>query len=128
MATAKQIAWRKKFAAMAKAGAFKKNPAAKKKPAAKSARSYVNRPSQITKTAPTKRLKARRVKNVPGSGYFPNPGKLQKPLMKYEVHSQTSDGKWTRLAIFATATSAKQYALAIADIQNGIGAVRVWTK
>lgn len=36
---------------------------------------YVNRPSQATKAAPSKRLKARRAKRAaqPVKGYFPNP-------------------------------------------------------
>lgn len=42
-------------------------------------RSYVSRPSQITKRAPTKRLRKRRVKNVakPRKGFFPNPAPIK---------------------------------------------------
>lgn len=43
-----------------------------------SAKSYVTRPSQITKRAPSKRLRKRRVKNIkkPVKGRFPNPRPL----------------------------------------------------
>lgn len=42
-------------------------------------RSYVSRPSQITKRAPTKRLRKRRAKNVakPRKGFFPNPAPVK---------------------------------------------------
>ena len=56
---------------------MKKNPAPKRKTAArtqKAAVGYVNRPSQITKKAPTKRLKKRRTVNLQSPrGVFPNP-------------------------------------------------------
>lgn len=50
---------------------------AKKKSVTK--KSYVARPSQITKRAPTKRLRKRRVKNVakPRKGFFPNPAPIK---------------------------------------------------
>ncbi len=55
----------------------KKNPAPKRKTSArtqKAAVGYVNRPSQITKKSPTKRLKIRRAKNLQSPrGVFPNP-------------------------------------------------------
>lgn len=40
--------------------------------------SYIRRPSQITKRAPSKRLRKRRVKNInrPSKGRFPNPAPL----------------------------------------------------
>lgn len=49
-----------------------KNP---RKRAAKKKANYVNRPSQITKGPPSKRLRKRRRKNVKAAkpGYFPNP-------------------------------------------------------
>lgn len=85
MATAKQIAARKLFAARAKAGTLKrkKNPArkaaTKKAPAKKRA---INRPSQATGKPPTARLKARRRANtVPGA--FPNPRNDSR--LNYEV-------------------------------------------
>lgn len=60
---------------------LKKNPAPKRKTAArtmKAAVGYVNRPSQITKKAPTKRLKKRRTINLQTPrGVFPNPSPRQ---------------------------------------------------
>lgn len=57
--------------------AAKKNPAPKRKTTArtqKAAVGYVNRPSQITKKSPTKRLKKRRTANLRSpKGVFPNP-------------------------------------------------------
>lgn len=56
---------------------MKKNPAPKRKTAARTQRaaeSYVRRPSQITKKAPSKRLKKRRTVNLQSPrGVFPNP-------------------------------------------------------
>lgn len=55
----------------------KRNPAPKRKTAARTQRAavgYVNRPSQITKKPPTKRLKKRRTINLQTPrGVFPNP-------------------------------------------------------
>jgi hypothetical protein len=56
---------------------LRKNPAPKRKTSArtqKAAESYVRRPSQITKKAPSKRLKKRRTVNLQSArGVFPNP-------------------------------------------------------
>lgn len=51
---------------------------------------YVKRPSQITKRAPTKRLKRRRAKNLksPKRGFFPNP----RPLL-YIITAKASGKK-----------------------------------
>ncbi len=78
----------KKFVASLLAGTVKKNPAkrsVKRKTRAvtqKAAVSYVNRPSQITKKSPTKRLRVRRTKNlrVP-VGVFPNPSKSRNEVV-----------------------------------------------
>lgn len=54
---------------------YANNPQPRKKPA-KRAKSYITRPSQTTRAAPSKRLKARRAKVASGAapkGYFPNP-------------------------------------------------------
>lgn len=54
---------------------YARNPQPRKKPA-KRAKSYITRPSQATRAAPSKRLKARRAKVASGAapkGYFPNP-------------------------------------------------------
>lgn len=52
-------------------------------------RSYVNRPSQITKGPPSRRLKRRRKRNVkaPKRGFFPNP----RPLL-YKICIQKGKG------------------------------------
>lgn len=79
MATAKQLAWRKEFAAKSKAGTLTKkrktNPA--KKTAVKRKRTPVKKiavsaPSRATGAKPTKRLKARRAANTK-PGMYPNP-------------------------------------------------------
>lgn len=65
----------------------KRNPAPKRKTAArtmKAAVGYVNRPSQITKKAPTKRLKKRRTVNLQSPrGVFPNPKARKSELTGY---------------------------------------------
>jgi hypothetical protein len=72
----------------------RKNPAPKRKTAArtqKAAIGYVNRPSQITKKAPSKRLKKRRTINLQTPrGVFPNPGKL---VSRYDVQYFDMYGK-----------------------------------
>lgn len=75
-----------------KAARAKKNPAPKRKTRAvtqKAAVSYVNRPSQITKKSPTKRLRVHRTKNlrVP-VGVFPNPSKSRNEIV-YVIHVLT---------------------------------------
>lgn len=71
--------------------AIKKNPVKRKTRAVtqKAAVSYVNRPSQITKKSPTKRLRVRRTKNlrVP-VGVFPNPSKSRNEIV-YVIHVLT---------------------------------------
>lgn len=140
MATAKQLAWRKKFAAMAKAGTLKKRKAnpAKKRVAAKktvarvgvTAKRYVKRPSQITRAAPTKRLVKRRTKVVakPKKGYFPNPyypaTKKTPDSSKFPFQVQcgnsiaSNSGVWKILACFATKEGAYAYARAYHKAHN----------
>lgn len=116
MATAKQIAWRNEFARRAAAGTLKKNPAKKRKPAAKKTvkSAYVNRPSQITRKAPTKRLKARRTERVahPVKGTFPNP--IPKMTL-YATGPFDSSQFMVRTAYFLDRKEAVQYAQAIAN-------------
>lgn len=110
MATAKQIAARKLFAARVKAGEFKrkKNPIAKEK---LTSRAYVLRPSQATKTPPSKRLITRRTKALKApKGYFPNPDKL------YWCVDKSSNGSdWSRVGYFENKIDAEQYARAYSD-------------
>jgi hypothetical protein len=122
MATAKQIAWRKKFAAMAKAGTLKKkaatkrktNPARKKAPTKRvgvSAKKYISRPSQATGKTPTKRLKARRAVS-PRTGAFPNPAARS----LYTVHRADANGQPVyHIAHFNKLSDAKEYAKAYAN-------------
>lgn len=80
----------------------KKNPAPKRKTSAtsmKKAIGYVNRPSQITKAAPSKRLKKRRTVNLQSPrGVFPNPKKRQPghravyTVIKWKVEKNTVYG------------------------------------
>lgn len=71
----------------------KQNPAPKRKTAArtqKAAVGYVNRVSQVTKKAPTKRLKKRRTINLQTPrGVFPNPAKRtpKYPSTRYRIMS-----------------------------------------
>jgi hypothetical protein len=72
---------------------------------------YVSRPSQITRKAPSSRLKKRRTKNISAgpetAGYFPNPAK--KAGYKVKIGS----------VIYATTTSlekAKDVGQALADM------------
>lgn len=53
--------------------------------------SYVSRPSQITKRAPSKRLKKRRRKNIksPHAGFFPNPSR--RPIL-FVITAQKGKG------------------------------------
>lgn len=102
-------------------GSLKQNPAPKRKTSArtqKAAVEYVNRPSQITKKAPTKRLKKRRTINLQSPrGVFPNPAKRQ---THYETTVQSSMDKkhWTIFARFPDtpegAANAIEYAKAYA--------------
>ncbi len=133
MATAKQIAWRKKFAALSKAGKLPKKKAAarKKNPAKKttipragvSKTAYVARDSQATRKAPSPRLKARRklaVKPGKPSGYFPNPvaGRVTKSKLPanfpYVVQFKNPLGNWHSLSAFKDKSAAFQYAKAYA--------------
>lgn len=110
MATAKQIAARKLFAQRAKAGTLRKNPAkkklgAKRATSVKRAKKAVSAPSQITKRAPTKRLKARRAANSK-PGYFPNP-----ISRGFKVKSSTG----SHIATFNSKADAVEYAQALAN-------------
>lgn len=69
---------------------------------------YVNRPSQITRKAPSKRLKKRRVL-APRRGVFPNP----LPPLTYRVDFKTTRGGWKPLGYFPTQAQAVDYAKAI---------------
>lgn len=94
----------------------------------KTAESYVRRPSQITKKAPTKRLKKRRTVNLQSPrGLFPNPKartgyerKVELELGKH-IAVEMSDNKkaWTVFALFpATPDGSKnaiEYAKAYAQ-------------
>lgn len=85
---------------------------------AKRAKTYVSRPSQITKKAPSKRLRRRRVKNVksPKRGFFPNP----RPLL-YIITAQGTGKKMhfdgtkfserERVSTFSTVDAAQRKAL-----------------
>lgn len=117
MATAKQLAWRKEFVKRVKAGTLRKKNPTKRKPATKKAakkvtKSYVNRPSQITKSAPSKRLKTRRAANTV-KGRFPNP--IPKIGFKFLVQYQhLPTGQWKIVAAFTTKASAVEYGKALA--------------
>lgn len=125
MATAKQLAWRKKFAAMARAGTLRKNPTKKKSVVRKVATTKkITRPSQATKTKPTRRLVARRKATLLAPpGYFANPEKTQKQLResakKGNLHqfaiwvTDTKTGK--RIAGFVNRIHAIEYAHAYAN-------------
>ena len=104
----------------------KQNPAPKRKTQARTqsrAEAYVNRPSQVTRKPPTKRLKVRRTKNlrIP-EGAFPNPKERAKTY-KVETLNSTS-GKWRRVATFEKLTDAKEYANAYVRAKTTV-AVRV---
>lgn len=95
-----------------------RKPAAKRAPAKKSA--YVNRPSQATKKAPSKRLKARRAANVRGSGMFPNPASKVSHTL-YAVEARSS-GPWgdsgSHLAYAKSLASVEKFALRMANKYN----------
>lgn len=108
MATAKQLAWRKKFAAMAKAGTLKKksrrNPAMKKTAPAKRAVSRV-----VSRANPVKRKVA--VKSTAS-----NP---RKSSTLYVVYAATLDGKPKYdIAKFREKKLAMQYAKAYSNTYN----------
>lgn len=73
------------------------------------AKSYVKRPSQITRKTPTKRLVQRRTKNKAAGrkGYFPN------PITGTGVFCPPGAPK--PIAVFRTLATAKQYAEALAN-------------
>jgi hypothetical protein len=97
MATAKQIAWRKKFAALAKAGKLTKkrkaSPAKKKAPARKVAAKSIKSPS------------ARKYPSKYGNGPAP---RSNSPLFRVLVGTN-------RVGAFWKLTDAKSYAQALAD-------------
>ena len=104
----------------------KQNPAPKRKTQARTqsrAEAYVNRPSQVTRKPPTKRLKVRRTKNlrIP-EGAFPNPKERAKTYKVETLNSSTT--KWRRVATFEKLADAKEYANAYARSKNTV-AVRV---
>lgn len=97
---------------------MKQNPAPKRKTAARTQRAavgYVNRPSQITKKAPSKRLKKRRTKNlqVP-RGVFPNPSPRMDTgrVKSYNVYI-VGDGYESYIKGFKTIKAAKEYIASI---------------
>lgn len=125
MATAKQIAWRKKFAAMAKAGTLKRGTKKRRKNPAPGVsdttydrnprkKKSATRPSQATGKAPTKRLVARRKKTarVP-EGFFANPSK-QTYKRAYAIREKTKDGYKT-IAFAPNEATAKRVAQLLAD-------------
>lgn len=136
MATAKQIAWRKKFAALSKAGKLpkKKRVARAKNPVKNqisrtmvSAKEYVERPSQATRRAPGKRLVVRRKKVVSGkapSGYFPNP--KSKLAIFGIVVRQYVNQKWIQLAGFTDPEMAMDYAKYL-HRKNPGATLQVWS-
>ena len=76
----------------------------------------INRPSQVTKKAPSKRLVNRRKKNTK-SGYFPNPVKkspIKKDPFKFVVE-KASDAGFYKIAKFANEHDAADYARAYAE-------------
>ena len=77
MASAAQIAARKKFSAIMKSGGFKKNPLTRVKK---------NSPSMATGKAPSTRLKKRRAKTAKApAGYYANPAKWRFEKAKGDV-------------------------------------------
>lgn len=126
----------------------KKNPAPKRKTAArtqKAAVGYVNRPSQITKKSPTKRLKTRRAKNLRSpKGVFPNPArknpvipgikKISHPLIKPKNDDavyvrESSNGKdWLTVAVFSKKNAAIEYAHALDQKHAGRKFIEVFTR
>jgi hypothetical protein len=123
--TAKQLAARKRFSEIMKNGGFKKNPI---KRSGVSKKTYVSRPSQITKTAPSKRLKTRRAKHVDAgkpAGYFPNPLKSKRD--KCHIVIGVLNGKIDIVSVFETLHDAKYYAHALASEQNKLS-IKVFTE
>jgi hypothetical protein len=114
MATAKQLAARKLFVKRVRAGEFTRaaNPAKKR-----TVKKSVTRPSQITKKAPSKRLKARRA--MPEKkGYFPNPvgNKLfQVVKIAYAVTLPGETNLSHAIAAFLNKIEAVEYAQMRAD-------------
>jgi hypothetical protein len=104
-----------RFASKAEAEAWlrRKNPA----PSIGTARAA--RPSQITKRKPTRRLVARRKRNVK-KGYYPNPDHAKFHDLHYEVMAKTSTGKWLTISVFSKEVDAKQYARAYAKLHPRI--------
>lgn len=113
----------------------KQNPAPKRKTSARTqsaAEAYVRRPSQITKKAPTPRLKKRRTINLQTPrGVFPNPIKkkvIARPRKAkdigasfgtvYKVESSKNGVAWKIEGVFPNEKSAREYATA-KDIQTG---------
>lgn len=98
---------------------MKKNPAPKRKTAARTQRaaeSYVRRPSQITKKAPSKRLKKRRTVNLQSPrGVFPN------PISQYIVYSELKPGYWKQVRVTENFEVAKK--LAISNANAGAASV-----
>ena len=102
-----------------------------------SARAYVNRPSQIAKAAPSKRLKARRKLAQSGpEGYFPNPRKTLKknPVAKYLVQQaqdpgnhKVEDSEWLTVGWASNEKIARVMAAAVAR-DNPSFQVRVYEK
>ena len=106
MATAKQIAWRKKFAAMAKAGTLTKKRRTRK--ANPLTRVRVNSPSMATGDAPSKRLVKRRKKTAKApAGYYAN------PRGGFKVEVKTTGGRFRCVATFGKSGEAESYARAL---------------
>lgn len=117
MATAKQLAWRKKFAAMAKAGAFTK----RKRSRNPLTRVRVNSPSMATGDAPSKRLIKRRKKTAKApAGYYANP---RKPAGVCVEAIKGRGSRFVRIATFPRGTvgagMARVYARALHNAHPG---------
>lgn len=79
----------------------------------RAAESYVRRPSQATKKAPSRRLKIRRTKNLQSPrGVFPNPV-AAKPKGKFVYVKKSLDGKtrWTSVSYFPDTVQGKKDAI-----------------
>lgn len=87
-------------------------PKRAKNPAKRKGTAKPNRPSQITKKPPTKRLVARRKRNT-DPGYFPNPGPVPKgATVLYIVKPK---GANYHTAVARTLADAKKIAMALAN-------------
>lgn len=114
---------------------MKKNPTTRKTAARtqRAAESYVRRPSQITKKAPSKRLKTRRTINLQSPrGVFPNPKKRdpakreKQIIVEYELSGQNFAKRnrgmygWKELAAFPDTPEGSENAIQYAQAYHKI--------